>query len=571
MNQRFDIALNAKIKEIANKFGLDHNKENESDLFEKFSNYIIISSELEEELEDLNKVSTNKVQGIDGIGIIVNDRLIADESDLEKIGENEKISVKIVFIQSTTNKSFDEGKFGTFVDSVLSFLLTTLKVEPFSSIYTRLLDEESDFVDNLKETPKIVLYFSSAITEHEINGQFLNSQKEKIKNREELKRKIYLHDIIFLQKENIKELYDKIPKYQTVPLEFYKNVQLEKKDKISMSLLSTIKFDELKKLILTKDGNLKENLFIENPRSFLNETDVNQSIMDTLNNDEYKSYFIYLNNGLTLLCNSIERHPIKENVFTLTYPRIINGCQTTHILYNVYKSNPVKLENVELVIKVIATDDNNLKDQIIFAANNQNSITEDLKALNEYHKKIEEYFKGFNNFELYYERLRGQYPRVNPPYKKINIENLAKVYISVFLQEPHKMKSNAISKIEEYQKNKKIFNPGDKEVNKYYYCSLLYYWLNKFLVNDGIKLKSKTMDMHLLLVCDLQLNKESGINNVDDKIKYLCDENNAKTIFVNSKDFIESKEYLFERRGFYSGPKTKKMIEDFNSQIGGKT
>lgn len=564
MDQKFGIALNAKINEFVKKFDLDRKIVDESDIFEKFSNYVIISNELEEELEGINKVSTDKAQGIDGIGIIVNDKLIADESDLEKIGENEKISVKIVFIQSTTNKSFEGGKFSTFVDSVLCFLLTTLEIEPFSSIYTKLLDEESDFINNLKETPKIVLYFASAITAHKIDDRLLNTQREKITNRGELRDKISLEDIKFLQNKELGDLYNKIPSYQEVFIKFAGNIQVEEKAKVQMSLLSYIKFDDLKKLILTKDENLKENLFIENPRSFLNETDVNRSIDETLKNDEYKSHFIYLNNGLTLLCNHIERHPTTQDIFKLTYPRIINGCQTTHVLYNVYKSNPERLENVELVIKVIATDDDGLKEQIIFAANNQNSITEDLKALNKYHEEIEVYFKGFNGSEICYERLRGQYPTVTPPYKKINIENLAKIYISVFLQEPHKMKSNAISKIDEYQKKKKIFSPDDKEVNKYYYCALLYYWLNKFLVNDNIKLKSKTMDMHLLLVCDLQLNKTSGISNVDDKIKYLCDENNAKNIFILSITFIESNQYLFERRGFYSGPKTKKMTDNLN-------
>jgi hypothetical protein len=218
-------------------------------------------------------------------------------------------------------------------------------------------------------------------------------------------------------------------------------------------------------------------------------------------------------------------------------------------------------------VKVIATNDNSLKEQIIFAANNQNSISEDLKALNKYHEKIEEYFKGSSFFEIYYERLRGQYPTVTPPYRKINIENLAKVYISVFLQEPHKMKSNAIGKIDEYQKKKKIFSPDDQEINKYYYCAQLYYWLNKFSVNNEIELKSKTMDMHLLLACDLQLNKISGISNVNDKIMYLRDEGNAKRIFISSIAFVESRDYLFKRRGFYSGPNTKKIIEDFNSNV----
>ena len=241
--------------------------------------------------------------------------------------------------------------------------------------------------------------------------------------------------------------------------------------------------------------------------------------------------------------------------------------QTTHVLYNVYKSNPEQLEDVELVVKIIATDSDNLKEQIIFAANNQNSITEDLKALNKYHERIEEYFKGYGGVGLYYERLRGQYPKITPPYKKINIENIAKVYISVFLQEPHKMKSNAISKIDEYQQKGKIFD-SDDEVEKYYYCALLNYWLNKFLANNEITLKSKTMDMHLLLVCDLQLNKLDNINNVEEKekvrqkIEHLRNEDNAKSNFQTSITFIEGENYLFERRGFYSGPKTKRMIEN---------
>ncbi|MGC8691301.1 MAG: AIPR family protein [Caldisericum sp.] len=565
MEQKFDIALSAKINEFARKFDLDKTKIEEDYLFENFSNYVIISNELEEELENINKVSTHNAQGIDGIGIIVNDKLIFDESDLEKIGENEKISVKIVFVQSTTRKNFDSSKFSGFVDSVINFLIDQTTIDPFSSIYTKLLGEESDFIYNLKETPKIVLYFASAITEHKIDEKFLDTQREKITNREDLKDKISLESVNFLQKAELKGLYDKIPSYQQVNIKFVGNIHIEEKSKIQMSILSYIKFEELKKLILTKDENLKENLFIENPRSFLNETDVNQSIEETLKNSEYKDYFIYLNNGLTLLCNNIEKHPTLENVFKLTYPRIINGCQTTHVLYNFYKSNSESLQNVELVIKVIATDDNRLKEQIIFAANNQNSITEDLKALNKYHEKIEEYFKGFNGFEIYYERLRGQYPTVAPPYKKVNIENLAKVYISVFLREPHKMKSNAISKIEEYQKKKRIFSPDDNEVNKYYYCALLYYWLSKFSINDEVELRSKTMDMHLLLVCDLQLDRTKEVYNIDDKIKYLCDENNAKAIFSSSVSFLETRDYLFKRRGFYSGPNTKKMIQDFLS------
>lgn len=569
MNRNFDIALNAKICEFETKFKLDRNKLEDSIIFEKFCNYVIISNELGEELEEPNKVSTNNAPGIDGIGIIVNDKLISDESDLERIGEYEKIKVKVVFIQSTIRNSFDTTKFNNFIDNTIEFLLGNLEIEPFSNIFNKLLSEESDFINNLKETPKTVLYYSSGRTNHNINEDFISSQKEKIINREEIKNKINLDYIKFLQKDELKTLYDKIPSYQEILIEFAGHIQLEEKNKIPMSLLSYIKFEELKKLILTKEENLKESLFIENPRAFLGQTTVNKDILDTIQDDNYRDFFIYLNNGLTLLCDEIRRHPTSGTRFYLQYPRIINGCQTTHVLYEIYKSSPEKLDNLELTIKVIATKDINLKEKIIFAANNQNSISEDLRALNDYHKRIEEYFKGFSNnmLGLCYERLRGQYSSIEPPYKKINIENLAKIYISIFLQEPHKMKSNAISKIDEYQKKKKIFDPNDAEVNKYYYCALLFYWLNKFLINNEIKIKSKTMDMHLLLACDLLLNKITDISkDVDKKIQYLIDEEKSYKIFTIAISFFEKEKngYLFKRRGFYSGPNTKKNGRRFN-------
>ena len=223
------------------------------------------------------------------------------------------------------------------------------------------------------------------------------------------------------------------------------------------------------------------------------------------------------------------------------------------------------MDNVEVVAKVIATTDNNLKKQIIFAANNQNSIDKDLQSLNQFHEKIETYFSGFeSNIPIYFERLRGQFSQINPPYSRINIENLAKVYISIFLCEPHKMKSNAIKRIEEYQKNKKIFKETDKE-SDYYYAALLFYYLNYFTINSELTLKSKTMDMHLLMACDLEL-KKKGFNSSSEKIKELLRNlDDTRNLFSHTNQFLNSETYLFDRRGFYSAPKTRLLIEKYNS------
>lgn len=432
----------------------------------------------------------------------------------------------------------------SFVDETVNFLTGSFLIEPFSSIYSTLLNEEGDYIDNLIDTPKISLYYLSARTNHNIKNETLNLEKQKITQRAEIENRFTLSDIYFWQKDNIKEKYDNISKLHSVQIQFHKNVQLEEKDEVKISLLASIKFKELKKLILTKDENIREKLFIDNVRSFIGETPVNLDIKGTLNNPKYNQYFIFLNNGLTIICDSLERHQVKQDVYNLKYPRIINGCQTTNILFEYNKQNPNSIDDLDIVVKVIATKDNDFKKNIIFAANNQNSIDRDLQSLNEYHEKIEQYFQGRDTIELYYERLRGQYSRITPPYKKINPLNIARVFISVFLKEPHKMKSNALRKIDEYVEKKKVFNPQTSDVADYYYCAILNYWFYYFISNKEIILKSKTMDMHLVTSCNIQLELEGAVNS-DRKIEYLSTKEKAKKIFNKVNEKIQKQEYLF--------------------------
>jgi hypothetical protein len=563
MDQRLDIGLNSKINEFSKKFNIERNENNTETVFEYFSNYVIGSNLLEEELENINSISTGQSQGIDGIVIIVNNRLIADETDLAKIGVNEKLKIEIGFIQATIQKSFDLKKFQAYIDMIVSFLSGHKIIEPFSTIFNKLFNEEGDYIDRLEDTPRIIVYFVSGKTNHQLTETDLDIEKKKITQRAELEGKLILKGIYILQTEETKSEYDKIAKFHSTQLKFDKNVQLEEKNNIEFSLLATIKFSELKKLILTNDKKLRERLFVENVRNFIGTTDVNSDIKTTLDNENFKEYFAYLNNGLTIMCDLIEKHKIKQNEFILTYPRIINGCQTTHILFEKFKEDPHSIEDVEIVVKVISTKDNELKKKIIFAANNQNSIQKDLQSLNEFHEKIEQYFSGVEGMPLYFERLRGQHSQVNPPYSRINIENLAKIYISVFKKEPHKMKSNAIQKIEEYQKSKTVFNENDN-IADYYYCAILYYWLNYFTINNLIELKSKTADMHLLMACNLQLEK-LGYDSTDKKISYLNKSENALSVFTETNKILNNQNFLFDRRGFYSAPKTRDLLKQFKT------
>lgn len=561
MEQIFGIGLSSRLNSFARRFKIIRNTIPDEDFFEMFSNYVVISNLLEEDFERVNKISTGKLKGIDGIGIIINNKLITDESDLDRIGENEKLHMNFCFIQSTTQNSWDYKKFQSFTDEVVNFLIEENKMDPFSDIiFKKLFNEENDYLDRLKETPKIHIYFSSGRTNHTVSESDIETEKKKISERGELKNKFLLDRINIWQENELNQYFDNIDKFLEVPIKFHKSKQLDEKKEVGFSLISSLKFGELRKLIETKEGNLREKLFIENPRSVIENSAVNDKIKETLTNSNFRDYFIYLNNGLTILCDEIRRHEAKEDVFYLTYPRIINGCQTTHMLFDYHEANPEAIDNLEVFVKVIATENKDLKKEIIFATNNQNSIDKDLQALNEFHAKLEEYFQGNGQFELYYERLRGQYSKIIPPYKKIDIENIAKAYLSVILKLPHEMKSNALKKIEKYQSKGQIFK--GKNYDEYFYCAFLLYYLNYFLSNSIISLKTQTMDMHLLMSCDLKLTKYEK-KSTDDKILSLKDDKFAESLFINVNNELNNQTYLFDRRGFYSGPKTAQLIKYF--------
>jgi len=571
MFDNMDIGLKASIINFMGKFGI-HERTREDKIFEYFVNYSIISNAIKEEYQGFSKISTGDSRGIDGIGIIVNGRVVTESQDLARLGDDEKIKMEIIFIQSTLDSSFRYQKFSSFVDASISFLVNDFKVDPFSEILEDLFDEKTGYIDNMLETPKVSLYFVSGKTSHNIEETQMSEQRRKFTNRNDIRGKYELKSIYFWQKDELKQAFEEISKFYKVSLDIEEGVELPSKSDVELSLLCAIKFNELKKLILNSEGYIRDDLFVENPRFYLRETSVNADMRKTLKSENLREYFVYLNNGLTVICDSVERHPTRRNTYILTHPRIINGCQTTHVLYEIYEEDPKALENVEVVAKIIATENKDLKEKIIFSANNQNAIDKDLQALNEFHKEIEKYYIAQEEIvldkqktvKLYYERMRGQYSDIEPYYAKIDIEDMAKVYISTLLQEPHKMKSNAIKKIKKYTEEKKIFYTED-DPSKYYYCGLLYFWLNNFIVNDEIQLKTKTMDMHLLLSADLFLEKE-GATTIDKKIEFLRDESNALQIFSMANDHIAKQEYLFERRGFYSSRKTRMLIESISTE-----
>jgi hypothetical protein len=100
-----------------------------------------------------------------------------------------------------------------------------------------------------------------------------------------------------------------------------------------------------------------------------------------------KEAFVLLNNGVTVVADDLS---VTGDNFTLTGFQIVNGCQTSHVLFNNRSNIP---DDIHIPIKLIVSPEDILKNQIIKATNRQTVVKlEELSALTDFQKSLEQYY-----------------------------------------------------------------------------------------------------------------------------------------------------------------------------------
>ena len=118
-------------------------------------------------------------------------------------------------------------------------------------------------------------------------------------------------------------------------------------------------------------------LFSSNIRGFLGHDNfTNNRILSTLRHDRFKYYFPFLNNGITMICDRMklpDEMQLGYYLIETENPLIINGLQTTNVIYQEYL-NGGDLENVFVTVRLYETNDPEIVDLITDATNTQSSI-----------------------------------------------------------------------------------------------------------------------------------------------------------------------------------------------------
>lgn len=257
---------------------------------------------------------------------------------------------------------------------------------------------------------------------------------------------------------------------------------LDKKTPINARVF-TVKAEE----VATNYDMYKDSLFQENLRYNLETEDsaINEGIYKTSIDPITSQNFWYFNNGITIVCKKIEE-PVNQKDIYLRRAQIINGAQTTYAIHKAF--NEGKLSSDALIlIKVIETEDKDLREQIARYSNSQNAINlRDLASNDDVQTKIQ---RELLNKGYFYERKRGEFDALYPTEEaKINvlgrdytnkiIENTkaAQAFLAYFLDQPSAakaQKSNIFNKTEGgfY---KQVFDIGDASLS------------NKLLISWGL-------------------------------------------------------------------------------------
>lgn len=274
---------------------------------------------------------------------------------------------------------------------------------------------------------------------------------------------------------------------KTLSLKLFEENNFERTDGVVRGLIGTVKAQELISFLTDpiRAGCIDESLFEENIRLYLGEkNEINSKIYSSALSQN-SSEFWYLNNGITIVCDSYKYLNNQSSApVTVKNPQIVNGGQTSFSLFEAYNKDFKRLEKVKVLVKIIETEDSKFRSRIAEATNSQTMIrSRDLRSNDAVQLKLEDSLKDLGYF---YERKHNQHAD-KPHATRIDARKAGQIMFSYYHKEPEKAKSASEKVFGEYYDL--IFDPHSIHAEKLLACHKLYIDLEnrKNIVTQSMK------------------------------------------------------------------------------------
>lgn len=486
--------IKAQCQQFKNNESLHHMSD--ADVFEAYSIYSVISGQLGHGIDPLLAHLKGKEFGLDGVAIIIQGELITDTDEANAaLDDINNPDVEFVFFQSKAGTSYDYGDIGKLFDAVDEFFNDELYGE------SEQLDDLINVKDVIfkkavaKRNPGLRIYYATS-------GIYKNPPRiDKLiadRTKKLLDKSIFDKSRVVIEMlgaDKLQTLYRSASRSSQAKIDFPKQVSLPKNDKVEQGYIGFIEASELIKMVEIKDDDgvvidINRYAFFDNVRDYNEYSPLNKRISATVGGDQAPD-FVFRNNGVTVIAKSIHR---TADEFRVEDYQIVNGCQTTNILFN----NRENIKGVYVPFRLIGTNDDRFISSIIVGTNSQNKINEEqFFALKPFVKNLEEYCQSIDDhLKIFIERRENQYQREQIERARImQLQVLMKAISATLLNQPNRS-TRDYKKV--FKESENLVFQEDDNVLLYHSVAYLYYRLEFLWRNQKIDSSYKIYRFYIL-------------------------------------------------------------------------
>lgn len=516
-----------------------------ADDFERFSAFVVVSPQIDAAIDYENVMAgSGGDTGLDAIAIVVNGELITDIDEVDALAASgTTLDVNFIFVQTETATSFSTSKVGQIAYGVKDFFsesptLTRNDVVAAAAEVSWKIFESARLFRNGNPTCSIFYVTAGRWTEdHDLRTR-LDSARNDIDELNLFSRVQFSP----LDAREMQRRYQGLRTGVEREFTFQNRVALPEIHRVAESHLGYLKATDLLGVLADDDGNLMSTVFYENVRDFQGETNaVNAEIAGTLESD-VRGQFPLLNNGVTIIAKSVRQIGTK---FVVQDFQVVNGCQTCNVLWS---KRDVLDESVQVPLRLISTDDEDVIVAIIRATNRQTEVKEEqFYATSDYLKQLEMYFESAPlDRRLYLERRSKQH--ANSPVERTRVvpfNSLIRSFASVVLNDPHRATRNYKQVLDRIPAD--ILNPSHRP--SVYLASASALYRLEFLFRNGVlDRRFSAAKYHLLLASRLiagprlptQLNGKEADGWAKALTDVYWDASEAETVFKRAAEDIDT-------------------------------
>lgn len=429
--------------------------------------------QLSDEEIELGRVGGGMDGGIDGFYTFLDGVLLDEDAEVFSDGfkaadVRRHIEIDVWIVQAKRETSFTETTFDKWESSLSRLFDLTFSDEQLLALYSReLIARARIFTEAWRQlgirSPRIRIHVDYVTKGEQQNaGRPVETKRESLESRlisqihgaTVESRLIGARELwAILSSEPEYDLQLKVAQYVPLGDAYYGLVRL------------TDYYD-----FLSDDRKeLRNNLFDWNVRDYQGEVTVNRGIQTTLRSDASEDFW-WFNNGVTVLCSDVSIGA--DSTFTLSGVQIVNGMQTSHEIFTAVREKSASEKNLSrsVAVRIIKTQDEDIRDRIIRATNSQTKVPDaSLHATEAIHRQIEAHFAAHGWF---YDRRKNFYKNTGKPGDRIvSIGGLGQAVTAIGLSRPNDARARPTTLLNKPADYKEIFN---QQVNLH-----VYLWLAK--------------------------------------------------------------------------------------------